>query len=381
MRYYPKGSSTLLDSNCTMSLETRFTQLIGIRYPIIQAPMAGGATTPDLVAAVCNSGGLGSFAAGILSPEGIRPGIAEIRRRTDRPFGVNLFVLDPPNPNPDPAHLAQAMEWLEPFRRELGLPPAAAPTRYCEPFADQVAAVLEARPPVVSFAFGLLDPSRVAEFKAAGSLVVGTATTVAEARAWASVGADAVCAQGVEAGGHRGTFLSDFDGAMIGTLALVPQVADAVKIPVIVAGGIMDGRGIAAALILGAAACQLGTAFLTCPEAGIPPVWKDLLQRTTDDGTQITRVFSGRPARALANDFIKRMRAHEDEVPPYPIQNALTMDIRQAAAQANRPEYLSLYAGQAAGLSRGLPAADLIARLVEETEEVLRQGVRLVNPP
>ncbi len=348
---------------------TALTELLGIRLPLIQAPMAGGITTSRLITAVSNAGALGSLAAALLSPEQIAAAVAEIRAGTERPFAVNLFVLEPVQA--DPAQLARANALLAPIRAELGLPQPPVPERFAQDFAAQFDALLEARPPVASFTFGILDRDRMRALRQRGIVVIGTATTVAEARAWEAVGADAVCAQGAEAGGHRGTFLGDFERALIGTMALVPQVADAVRVPVIAAGGIMDGRGIAAALTLGAAGCQLGTAFLSCPEAAIPAGYKARLRQARDDETVVTRAFSGRPARGLFNDYLRRLQPHQHEFPPYPIQNALTGDIRRAAAAADRPDYLSLWAGQGAPMSRALPAAELVATLAAETEQAL----------
>jgi nitronate monooxygenase len=344
---------------------SRFTASVGVRYPIIQAPMAGGATTPELVAAVSNAGALGSLGAAMSSPAAIKEGIARIRALTDRPFNVNLFVLGAPRPAE--AELSEATQHLAPFKRELGLDPAALPPRYCEDNRAQYDALLEARPPVVSFAFDLLDAQVIALFKRAGSVVISTVTTAAEARACEAAGVDFVCAQGFEAGGHRGTFLGDFENSAIGTMALVPQISDAVALPVIAAGGIMDGRGIAAAFALGADAVQMGTAFLTCAESGIHPEYKRRLLAATDDATRLTRTFSGRYARGIVNDFMERMRPFEQGVPAYPVQNALTADLRQAALKQNRMEYYSMWAGQGAGMSRALPAAELVAKLVEET--------------
>lgn len=341
-----------------------FSARIGIDYPIIQAPMAGGATTPELVAAVSNAGALGSFAAALLPPAAIVEHVERIRSLTSRPFGVNLFVVE--QPMPTPAQIERAQELLAPFRNSLGLGPAATPATFCEDMREQIAALLALAPPVASFTFGLLDAPTVAAFQRAGSLVIGTATTVAEARAWEAVGADAICVQGSEAGGHRGSFLGGWEESSIGLFALIPQVAAAVSCPIIAAGGIMDGKGIAAALLLGAAAAQLGTAFLACPESGIPPSWKQQLREARDDGTRLTRAFSGRPARGLVNEFMERMRPFEHELPQYPVQSALTTDIRRAAAGQNRPEFLSLWAGQGAAMSRPLPAAQLVRLLVEE---------------
>jgi len=285
--------------------ETRLSKIVNIAVPIIQAPMAGGITRPELVAAVSSSGGLGSLGAGMLPPERIAADISAIRRLTNAPFNVNLFVLAAPQV--DTSSLEAAMALLQTFREDLGLPVAEPPARFCEDFSEQLETVLEERPPVVSFTFGIIDGAAVERLHRAGAKVIGTATHVAEALAWEAVGADAVCVQGAEAGGHRGTFLGPPEEAMIGTLALVPQVIDAVQIPVIAAGGIMDGRGIAAALVLGAAGAQLGTAFLACKESGIPEQWKERLKASKDTGTRVTRLFSGRPARGLVNEFMERL--------------------------------------------------------------------------
>ncbi|SDS45193.1 NAD(P)H-dependent flavin oxidoreductase [Pseudomonas oryzae] len=344
--------------------DNAFTALVGVRHPLIQAPMAGGATTPELVAAVSNAGALGSFAAATLAPAAIREGVARVRQLTDRPFNVNLFILDEPAPSDEEVARAQAR--LDPLRAELGLPPGGRPTRFCEDNRAQLETLLELAPPVVSFTFGILDAATVARFHAVGSLVMGTATTVAEARAWQAVGADLVCAQGCEAGGHRGSFLGDPQQACLGLLALLPQLAAAVNIPVVAAGGLMDGRGIAASLLLGAQAAQLGTAFLCCPESGIPAIWKEAIRAARDDSTRLTRAFSGRFARGITNDFMRRFAAEEEQIPAYPVQNALTADIRQAALRQGRSEYLSLWAGQGAGMARSLPAAELVQTLMAE---------------
>lgn len=347
---------------------TPLTKLVGVEYPILLAPMAG-ASTPELTAAVSNAGGLGAFAAAVLPPDAIHAGIARVRQLTSKPFSVNLFILG--RTNPDPRQVAHALELLAPIREELGLPPGEPLTKYSEDNQAQFDAVLEERPALASFTFGILTEAQVAALQSRGILVMGTATTVAEAKAWDAVGADIICAQGSEAGAHRGTFLGDPEASLVGTMALVPQMADAVRVPVIAAGGIMDGRGIAASLILGAAGAQMGTAFLSCPESGIPAAWRDALMNARDDQTRVSRIYSGRHARGIVNEFMRRLTPVAAEIPPYPIQNALTGPIRRAAGQAHRPEYLSLWAGQAAGMSRGLPAAELFAALVQETQSAL----------
>lgn len=343
-------------------------------YPIVQAPMAGGATTSELVAAVSNAGGLGSLAGVLLPPDRLREEIRAIRTRTARPFNVNLFVLKPVQSTSE--ELRVAMERLQPIRAELGLPQATVPSKFSEDFEAQLEVLIEEKPPVVSFHFDLLSAQAVERLHEAGCQVIGTATNVAEAMAWEQAGANYVCAQGAEAGGHRGTFIGPFEQSMTGTMALVPQIADAVNVPVIAAGGIMDGRGIAAALLLGAGAVQMGTAFLTCSESGIHPLYKQALLQAQGDSTVVTRTFSGRHARGLRNAFIEQMQPYEALVPSYPIQNALTSEIRQAAAKAGRLEFMSLWAGQAASLCRTLPAADLVETLMQETHAALRQAQR-----
>ena len=337
-------------------------QRLGIALPIIQGPMTGS-DTPALAAAVSAAGGLGMLGCGMRSPAAMAEAAAAVRQQTDRPFGMNLFVQA--TPNPDEATVQAAMERLAPLYAELGLQPQR-PTQWCEDFAAQFEALLALRPAVASFTFGILDAAQVARLHAAGCLVVGTATTVAEARAWAGVGVDAVCASGTEAGGHRGTFLGDFAASQVGTLALVPQCVDAVDIPVIAAGGIMDGRGIAAAQALGAQAVQMGTAFLACPESGIGPAYRQALAQAQDTDTRLTRVFSGRPARGIVNAMMEALAAEEDRVPAYPVQNALTGALRRTAATQGRTSHLSLWAGQGVGAARPVPAARLMALLAQE---------------
>lgn len=354
------------------TFRTSFSQQIGIDYPLIQAPMAGTSTVA-LAVAVANSGGLGSFAVGTLAPEAIRAGVAAIRAQTARPFNVNLFVIEPAAPAAD--ELEAAMDLLASIRAELGLGRGAAPAKFSENYEEQLQTVIELKVPLVSATFGLMDAAAIERLHAAGSRVIGTATNVAEALAWERNGADFICAQGAEAGGHRGTFIGDAPDSMIGTMALVPQVVDAVRVPVIAAGGIMDGRGIAAALALGAQAVQLGTAFVACAEAASHPAWKELLRSADDTSTRATRTFSGRYARGIVNEYVRRMTPHEASLPAYPVQNALTTEIRKAAAAANRPDYLSLWAGQAAGMTRarapGIHAAELVAQLVREADAAL----------
>ena len=343
---------------------------LGVTHPIVQAPMAGGATTPELIAAVCEAGALGSLGAAVSAPQKILYTVAAIRQRTGRPFNVNLFVQGEPRADePETrARIQRAAELLAPIRRELGLPEINIPTRFAERFADQLAAVREAAPAVASFHFGIPPQGELRALRARGTLVLGSATTVAEARAWEEAGADIICAQGAEAGGHRGTFLGSVEESLIGTMVLAPMVAAAVAVPVLAAGGIMDGRAIAAALCLGAAGVQMGTAFLPCPESGIHAEYKRALRDPSATRTVVTRAFSGRPARGIVNRYIELMHPHQDEVPAYPIMNAMTTELRAASGKAGRMDFVSLWAGQGAPMSRALPAAELVRCLVAEAE-------------
>ncbi|PWK03938.1 NAD(P)H-dependent flavin oxidoreductase [Tumebacillus permanentifrigoris] len=351
--------------------QTRVTETLGIEYPIIQAGMAGGATTPELVAAVSNAGGLGTLGAGYMTPDQIRVAIREIRTLTSRPFAVNLLLTDPVTV--DQQQIARIQEKLNPIRRELGLPEwtaQTAPTQFAESFDAQVAVLLEELVPVLSFTFGMLSDEWVAACKERRIHLMGTATNVREALLLEQSGIDSIVGQGSEAGGHRGTFTGEWRDSLIGTMALIPQLVDAVQIPVIAAGGIMDGRGVAAARMLGAAAVQLGTAFLTCNESGAHPQYQQALLDSTEQQTTLIRAFSGKPARGLTNRFHEHLDPDAELLPPYPIQNALTRDIRQAAARQNRTEFLSMWAGQGTRLSRQGSAGELIQQIVEQVEHL-----------
>lgn len=351
-----------------MSTATDLMQRLSLDKPIIQAPMAGGGDTPELAAAVSNAGGLGSLGVAYMTPTQIAEIAARLRGGTRKPFALNLFA---PTSQPEmPSWAEQALDRLKPFHAELGLPDPALPNTAGPAFEEQFAAVLDSDAAVFSFTFNLVPNEAVAAAKASGKVVIGTATTVAEAIALERSGVDAVVAQGSEAGGHRGTFIGPFEMSMIGTMALVPQVVDAVKIPVIASGGIMDGRGIAAALALGASAVQMGTAFLTCVEAGIAEAYKELLLTTAEDQSRLTRAFSGRPARGLVNRVMAAVEdaAGPQAVLPFPLQNGLTRPMRQTASKQNKTDYLSLWAGQGVRLARRQKAADLVARLVTEME-------------
>jgi len=353
--------------------DTRLSRLLGTRLPLICAPMANGPSTPALAAAVSAAGGLGSLALAGLPPGRVRETIAEVRCRTDTPFGVNLFFHEPARGGgPESAAL------FEPFRRELGLPSPPPRVPVAPVLEDVLEVVLEERPPVFSFTFGAPPAELVSALREGGTRVLGTATTVREAQALEALGVDAVVAQGAEAGGHRGTFSGPFEAALVGTLALVPAAVDAVGVPVVAAGGIMDGRGIAAALALGAAGAQLGTAFLACPESGTHPAHKRAVLEGTEETTVVTAVLTGRPARAVRNRLVEALEPHAERLAPYPLQAELWADVRAEAAARGESDLLPLLAGQGLRLAREGPAAELVAALAEETEAVL---ARLAGQP
>ena len=352
-----------------------FLRNLGVEYPIIQAPMAGGPNTPELVAAVCNSGGMGSIGAAYLKPDQMLRDIERIRSLTNKPFNVNLFAggYDAESHADGRAMLAV----LADIHQALALPPPAMPNVPPDPFDDQLEAILEARPAVFSFTFGMPAPAAMARLKARGIATVGTATTLHEAELLAQSGVTAIVAQGAEAGGHRGTFAGAFEASMIPTLELVRTMRDRVSIPVIASGGLMNGRDIADSFAAGASAAQLGTAFLICPECGISESYKQAILNAHADTTTITRAFSGRPARGLLNTFIDRLEGRENIILPYPAQNILTRPMRNAAAKLGQSGFQSLWAGQGVTRARAVPAGELVLLLIEEMKEA---GVVFTKP-
>lgn len=347
--------------------------LDSLPIPILQAPMVG-ASTDAMALAVSQAGGMGSIGAGALSPDAVAAAVAKLKAETDAPFGVNLFVVPPARP--DGEAVAGALQRLAPWYAELGAPLPEAPNDFAPDFSAQLAALTAAAPPVASFTFGILETAQVEALHRAGTYVVGTATTVAEARAWAEVGADGICAQGFEAGGHRGHFLADPEASLTGTLALVATIRAAVDLPVIAAGGIMDGRGVAAVMALGASAAQMGTAFLLADQTGVSAPWRSALEGAGDDATRLTRAFSGRHARGIENRFMREMRASENNVLAYPVQNRLTQPLRAAAARAGEPDMISLWAGQAVSLARSGDAGDMVRRWWAEAREAAQALVQ-----
>lgn len=354
---------------------TAFTEQVGIRYPIVQGPFGGGASSAALVAAVSNAGGLGSFGANALSPEQILNVAAEIRKRTNEPFAFNLWVNPADEQEISSTDFARAMEWMAPYYRELGIEPPARPKRFAHDYLAQVDAVLAAKPSVFSFVFGLPAPELVRECARRGIFTIGTATTVAEAVVLEKSNVNAIVATGFEAGGHRPSFHLSAEGSLTGTLALVPQVVDAVSLPVIAAGGIADARGVVAALALGATAVQIGTAFLACEESGSAAVHRDALFSAEARQTTLTRVFSGRLVRTIPNRYVNEMSARAAELLPYPAQNWLSGTLREAATAQGRPEFLSLQAGQSASLIRHRTAGMVLEQIDKDVPSVISKIV------
>lgn len=345
------------------------TARLGLTVPVIQAPMAG-VSTPAMAAAVCEAGGLGSIAVGATDAVGARTMIAEVRARTARPFNVNVFVHRAPVA--DAAREAAWLDWLAPaFRVHGAEPPARLRTIYTS-FADDPAmlvALVETAPAVVSFHFGLPAPAAVSALKARGTMLIATATNLAEARAAGAAGMDAVVAQGIEAGGHRGVFDPDAPDDALGTVALTRLLVRESGLPVVAAGRIMDGAGIAAALRLGAVAAQLGTAFIACPESAADAPYRAALLGPGAAHTRLTALISGRPARTLPGRWTELTDAPRP--PDYPIAYDAGKQLNAAAKAAGEHGYGAYWAGQGAPLARAMPAPDLVATLAAELRRTI----------
>lgn len=344
-------------------------ELLGIEHPIVQAPMAS-ATNPLIVAAVSNAGGLGSFGAAATPPQQLRETIRAIRERTKQPFNVNLFAAHTEKFDRDARPGPRLAKQLAAYHAEFGLGDVPVPGPMFGPFEEQLEVLVEEKVPVISFHFGT-DAAVVEKAHAGGAKVLCSATTVAEAKTLEQAGVDAVIAQGGEAGGHRGTFSIDYEKALIGTIALVPQVADAVQVPVIAAGGIMDARGIVACLALGASGAQMGTAFLGCPEMSVLDAWRASLQEANAEHTKVTEAVSGRAARAIRNRYIEEVEALNEALLPYPAQYSVSRDLRKSGAERNDPDFMSMWAGQGVGLIRNQPAAEFMRDLVDSAQALI----------
>jgi nitronate monooxygenase len=348
---------------------TAFCERFGLRVPILLAPMAG-ASAPALSIAVANAGGLGACGALLMHPPEIVAWANQVRAASNGRFQINLWI-----PDPTPVRNGAQEKLVRDFLASWG--PAVAPNAGdATPleFAAQCEALLEVRPPIVSSVMGLYPPEFVARLKALGISWFANTSTVAESKAAEAAGANAVVVQGMEAGGHRGCFdASKGEREMVGLTSLVPAVVDAVRIPVVATGGLADGRGVAAALALGASAAQVGTGFLRAPEAGIPAAWAKALASATPEDTLVSRVFSGRAGRSLATDYVRAAISNDAPRPaPYPVQRGLTAAMRAAAIKAGDLSRMQAWAGQSAGLARAESARLIVQRLWDDAVAILR---------
>ena len=344
-----------------MRIETEVTRRLHLDAPIVQGPFGSGLSSVDLAVAVSESGGLGSFGVHHLDGAGIRAVAAKIRARTRRSFALNLWIPhqgadDPPLTD---AQWNGALELLRPWFEELRVPLPDRPARFMPRYDEQMETVLELKPAVFSFVFGVPSEGVLERCRRAEIATIGAATTAEEAKLLADAGVDMVVASGMEAGGHRVSFLREPEDCLTGTLALVPAVADTVNVPIITADGITNGRGIAAVLKLGAGAAQVGTAFLACEESSATPLHRQMLFSAAARRTSLTRAFTGRLARSIHNEFIERMQGKEAGLPPYPVQAWLTGRLKEAAVKAGRSDVVSLWAGQGAGRLQHRKARDL----------------------
>jgi nitronate monooxygenase len=352
--------------------DTPFTRRLKLRYPIVQGPFGGGFSTARLTATVSNAGGLGSFGAQGQPAARMREIVSDIRALTSAPFAVNLWVSthDAAATTLSREQYEAALRPLTPLFDELGVSTPAYPLAAWPSFADQVAALIDSRPPVISFIFGVPSSEIVASCRAQGIITMGVVTTPQEARAVEEAGVDVVIASGFEAGGHRASFMRSAESSLTGTFALIPQVADAVKIPVVAAGGIADARGVAAALTLGAHGAQIGTAFLACEESNAPPIHKDTLLGQPPGHTALTTGFTGRLARGVRNVLVDLYTDPSIARLPYPLQGQLVGALRERAIAQGRTDLISLWSGQGAPLVRHRRAGELFDALVAGTTAI-----------
>lgn len=350
---------------------TDVIKLLEIEHPIIQAPMAG-ASSPQLVASVSNAGALGSFGAAATPPDQLRATIRAIREQTDRSFNINLFCADTENFDRSARPGPKLVGRLQTYHNQYNLGKIPDPEPMFGPADAQLEVLCEEAIPVISFHFGI-DKATVDRAHQSGAKILCTATTVEEAKILEQAGVDAIIAQGTEAGGHRGTFTIDYQEALIGILALVPQIVDAVSVPVIAAGGIMDARGLVASLALGSSAVQMGTAFLGCTETPIAKTWLESLKSADAEATVVTTAISGKPARGIRNRYIDEIESLDEPLLPYPAQYSISRKLRKAAAENDDPSFMSMWAGQGVGLFQEQTASDLVNQLVSDSERLIKQ--------
>lgn len=354
-----------------MKWENELTRTLKIKYPIVQAPMLG-VTTPEMVAAISNHGGLGSLPVGGLAAVKTTELIQKTKALTTSPFAVNLFANPLPK-NPDKIKFELMQDLLEQICRdnELSFERQSFDSLQFHSYTEQIDCLLSENIPVVSFTFGTLDPESISAFKEQGVILIGTATCLKEAKILDQIGIDIITAQGIEAGGHRGTFLEGEPLSTIGLMSLIPQLVERISKPILAAGGINDGKTIKAALTLGAQGVQPGTAFIASDESGAIPAYKKYLQDAIDSDSVLTRSFSGRWARGLKNKFITAIEKSGLLIPEYPIQVSLTSKIRTAAQQQNNKEFTALWAGQSAFKSEMKPIVEIFNKLITETEGIV----------
>ncbi len=355
---------------------TNFCNQLNIRLPIIQAPMAGGIVTPTLIREVAKNGGLGSLPLGYLSIEEAQQAIRKTTALTPERFAVNIFIPTLTT-HPSKKQITKMLAHINEYRLSLGLPALSEIAPCVEPDTDELLEMITSEGiSIISFTFGVLNKHTMKMLLKKNIFVIGTATTIQEGLALEAAGCHAVIAQGYEAGGHRGGgFLEKHAGGLIGTMVLIPQMVDALKTPVIASGGIMDGRGIAAALTLGASAVQMGTAFLTCTESNASLTHKHMILDSPAESTCITSIFTGKPVRSFKNEFvtITEKNFSDVELPPYPLQHQITKDLRNNANKLGRLECTGLWSGQGTRLSRSMPVGCLMATLEKETVSAISQ--------
>ena len=356
-----------------MWYNTKLTEVLDIRYPIIQGPFGGGYSTPKLVSIVSNAGGLGSFGAMHLTPQQIIDTNNSIRELTNKPYAINLWVSDRDEElsSYGEEEFQRLKKIFKPYFDEYQIELPEMPVLSNPRFTDQVEALLDARPPVLSVIFGVPPVDIVEQCKKRNIRIIGTATTSDEAVALEMAGVDVVVASGFEAGGHRGSFLGSVESSLTGSFSLIPQVADRVSIPVVAAGGIADGRGIAAALLLGAQGVQIGTAFLACAESNATDLHKQKLFSDESRYTVLTKVFSGRLARGIRNKFAAEMKQHEADFAPFPMQRAFLAPLTEKIVANSRQEYMGFWAGQSTPLIKHKSANELFDALIKDTGELL----------
>jgi nitronate monooxygenase len=351
-------------------MNTAFARTLGLKVPIFQAPMAG-ATVPELVLAVGRAGALGGFGFAYTEPQSMKDAVEKVRKQADVPIHINLFV-ERPAPDVTKEMLREAAERVKPFYEALKLPvPETLPPPYCPDISAQIETALSLKPALLSFQFHPFQPEVIREAKKRGIPVGGAATTLEEAERIDALGVDFIIAQGAEAGGHRATFLDMREAGLVGTLALTRLIVKRCRAPVVAAGGIMDGAGIAAVLALGAQAAQMGTAFLATPESGAPAQHKLALKGRS--ATTVTRQFSGRWARGIRNRYIEEMEANPGPLLPFPAQHQLTVRLRAESNKQGSPDCVALWAGQAYPLATEAPAGELIARWIDEAKAIVKK--------